>query len=125
MRALLAEARSRVAAALAAREPGSALCRVMSDALDDIVRSLFEIAAPGGEPVALLATGGEGRRETCPYSDIDLLFLTAGPPGDDARGLAVKLLYPLWDSGLEVGHAVRSLPEAVDLAASDLPTMTA
>src|SRR5262245_64186820 len=42
----------------------SALCRVMSDALDDIVRSLFEIAAPGGEPVALLATGGWGRRET-------------------------------------------------------------
>jgi len=95
----------------------------MSDALDDAVRAV--LATIGDVPkAAFLATGGWGRRDTCPRSDIDLLVLTPGPPDDRVRALAESLLYPLWDAGLEVGHAVRSVEEAANLAGDDLATMT-
>ena len=112
LRSVLDGARSRAAEALA--RGGLAACHVMSDALDAIVTEIAADLPPG---VALLATGGWGRRDTCPRSDIDLLVLTAGAPGEDVRAFAEKLLYPLWDAGLEVGHAVRSLPETFDLTA--------
>src|SRR5262249_62133652 len=45
--------------------------------------------------------------------------------GDAARALADRVLYPLWDGGVEVGHAVRSIPEAAALARDDLATLSA
>lgn len=128
-RAILEDARVRAARALAGGAGGREVCRLVSDALDGVVGRLFSLALEGATPkprVAVLATGGWGRRETCPYSDIDLLFLTAGPTDDRAvRELADRVLYPLWDSGLEVGHAVRTLDEGLTLAAEDLATATA
>ncbi len=127
---VLAGARSAVAAAIysgaAAGAGGVQACGLLSDELDTAVRRLWAEGPPpgGAQAVALLATGGWGRRETCPWSDIDLLFLTSGPP-EGAREAADRILYPLWDSGLEVGHAVRSLPEAIALAQEDLATATA
>ncbi len=124
-RAWLADARERARAAVTGageRAGGLAACHIMSDALDELVRGTAgEI--PSG--VALLATGGWGRRKTCPRSDIDLLVLTEGPPSDEHTAFAERLLYPLWDSGLEVGHAVRALPDALGLSADDLATTTA
>lgn len=127
MRALAEEARERARRGLEAGEGGLALCRGISDALDALVRALWELAERDGAAsgVALLATGGWGRREICPFSDIDLLFLTRDPPGDATRALADRVLYPLWDSGIEVGHAVRSLGDALELARDDLATTTA
>jgi [protein-PII] uridylyltransferase len=60
----------------------------------------------------------------CPYSDLDLWFLL---PSGDARGkeLAEAVLYPLWDLRLEVGHAVRTVDEAIALAREDLTAATA
>src|ERR1700749_4924260 len=46
-------------------------------------------------PVAILATGGFGRGELAPYSDLDLLVLCADPPGADVQKLAEAILYPL------------------------------
>jgi [protein-PII] uridylyltransferase len=114
--------RGEAAAALAAGVGGRAVSQRLSDALDGMVAGLWE-AGVGG--VALLATGGWGRRELSPWSDIDLLFATAEPPDDGVRELADRILYPLWDSGLEVGHAVRSVPDSAKLAATDLATATA
>ena len=127
LRTLLDNARADMARAQGQGAGGLAPCHAFSDALDAGVRALFQLAVreAGADPVALLATGGWGRRETCPYSDIDLLFLTAREPDDRVRALAERVLYPLWDSGLEVGHAVRSLDEAARLAREDLATATA
>ncbi len=121
-RALLAAARDRARDALAAGAPGLAVCNAMSDALDDLVRSVAP-ALPAG--LALAATGGWGRRDTCPYSDLDLLVLCREDQADAARALAEQLLYPLWDAGLELGHSVRTVAEAVALADTDLATQTA
>jgi [protein-PII] uridylyltransferase len=119
----LEQARARAAEVLE-RDGGVAACQAMCDGLDALVRRVFDtIEAPPG--TAVLATGGWGRRDTCPYSDVDLLVLTAGPATDAHRAFAEDLLYPLWDSGLEVGHAVRSLSEALELVANDLATATA
>ncbi|MBF0310739.1 MAG: [protein-PII] uridylyltransferase [Magnetococcales bacterium] len=74
---------------------------------------------------AVVATGGYGRRELAPYSDIDLLFVM--PKGVlPVLGMQVeRILYCLWDMGLEVGHAVRGIPECVDEAQLNIETRTA
>ncbi|MBF0609843.1 MAG: [protein-PII] uridylyltransferase [Magnetococcales bacterium] len=77
-----------------------------------------------GVPFSLIATGGYGRGELAPYSDIDLLFLL--PEGiHPGVGMQVeKMLYFLWDLGLEVGHAVRNLEECIDEAKKDVEIRT-
>ena len=80
------------------------------------------IDASVGE-LALVALGGYGRRELCPGSDIDLLLLHR--KGTKAVTAAEAVWYPIWDSGLKLGHALRSVSEATNLAGSDVESATA
>jgi [protein-PII] uridylyltransferase len=100
-----------------AANAGAALCRRLTAALDTDVAGLL----PSGGRLALVAVGGYGRGELCLYSDVDLMLLHAGalPAG------AERTFYPLWDAGLKVGHAVRSVREAVQAARENLETLTA
>jgi hypothetical protein len=68
--------------------------------------------------VALVAVGGYGRREMLPRSDLDVLLLHAGR--DDIAGIADRIWYPVWDSGAELDHAVRTVPQARRVAQADL-----
>ena len=91
-----------------------------------IDRHLKEMWASHAMPrnVALAAVGGYGRTEQFPCSDVDLLILLPAPA--DA-GLARKIeefVGTLWDSGIEVGHSVRTLDECVTLAATDVTVQT-
>jgi len=73
--------------------------------------------------VAVLAVGGYGRGEVSPHSDVDLLVLVDDrrrPSPEDLRGL----LYPLWDAGFQVGHAVCTPKEAIERARGDLEAAT-
>ena len=81
-------------------------------------------SALGPSPsVALAAVGGYGRGELSPFSDIDLLVLA--PAGSETTPATVRgLLYPLWDAGFEVGHAVRTPKETIERANADLDTAT-
>lgn len=72
----------------------------------------------------MAAVGGYGRGELSPHSDIDLLFLAA-PKADVNQAMLRGLLYPLWDAGFQVGHALRSPKEAIGRAAADLDAATA
>lgn len=74
---------------------------------------------PPGEPVALVAVGGLGREEPAPYSDLDLVLLHDLPP-KQVRAVADSIWYPVWDSGIGLDHAVRTVPETAQLAASDV-----
>ncbi|VEN72947.1 (Protein-PII)-UMP uridylyl-removing enzyme / (Protein-PII) uridylyltransferase [Candidatus Desulfarcum epimagneticum] len=76
-------------------------------------------------PCAILALGGYGRQEQCLMSDIDLLFLFEKtiPPG--AEDLVREFILPLWDMGVEVGHATRALKDCVEDAKKDVATLTA
>jgi [protein-PII] uridylyltransferase len=73
----------------------------------------------------MLATGGFGRREFAPYSDLDLIFLFEREPDEAGQQLAQRILHPLWDARLDAGHAVRSWDEALELPDSDLTAATA
>lgn len=122
--------RARLDATLAAlpaqlREPGqgSASCRAIALVYDRELAVRFASAA-GGARLALVATGGWARRELAPYSDIDFIVLH---DHDEAlaRQVCDRLLYPLWDEKLAIGHSVREPRAAARLARDDLATATA
>jgi [protein-PII] uridylyltransferase len=72
--------------------------------------------------VALAAVGGYGRGDLSMGSDLDLLLIH-NDSGHVAE-VAEHIWYPIWDSGMKLGHAVRTVDEALDLAAGDLDTAT-
>ncbi|MGH3828115.1 MAG: [protein-PII] uridylyltransferase, partial [Pseudonocardiaceae bacterium] len=71
-----------------------------------------------GRGSALVAVGALGRREVVPYSDLDLLLLHDGKR--DVTELANSLWYPVWDARIDLDHSVRTVGQAVQVAATDL-----
>ncbi|MCW7753911.1 [protein-PII] uridylyltransferase [Desulfobotulus sp. H1] len=86
------------------------------------VGPLMDIAR---NPYAIIALGGYGRMEQCVHSDVDILFLFEKDVPPAAEALIQEIIYPLWDIGLEVGHATRSVGECLSLASRDLEVLTA
>lgn len=90
--------------------------------------STFDRPDPTG--VALVAVGGYGRGELSFQSDIDVVLVHSGrramgrETGPDLREVADRIWYPIWDAGLKLGHAVRTVDEALALAADNLDTAT-
>jgi [protein-PII] uridylyltransferase len=122
--------RARLDATLAAlaerlRQPGqgAAACGAIAEVYDQELAERFT-AVGGGAELALVATGGWARRELAPYSDIDFIVLH---DGDEALAKQVcdRLLYPLWDEKLAIGHAVREPRAAARLGRDDVATATA
>jgi [protein-PII] uridylyltransferase len=114
-----------VLAALSLREPftAEAACRKIADVYDHALAERF-VEAAAGRPLALVATGGWARRELAPYSDIDFIILHDRDEAS-ARAACDRLLYPLWDEKLAIGHSVREPRAAGRLAKEDLATATA
>ncbi|MFG2697882.1 [protein-PII] uridylyltransferase [Kitasatospora sp. NPDC048407] len=98
--------------ALPARSRRTALARLADDWLTGLHRTA---GAPAG--TALVAVGGYGRGELSPRSDLDVLLLHDGPLDP---GVAERIWYPVWDSGIALDHAVRTPAEARKVAAEDL-----
>jgi [protein-PII] uridylyltransferase len=116
---------------------GRDICRGRAVMLDALLWHLWETARSGLSaqaqkefpPLALVAVGGYGRGELNPHSDIDFMFLhdgqvAAGKPLPYLSKLIDGVLYPLWDIGLKVGHAVRSIDDCVKVANSDMQSKT-
>ena len=98
--------------------------------LDDYFRQAFESSMVGPRmdisknPYAIVALGGYGREEQCIHSDVDLLFLFKKKVPPEAEDLIQEMVYPLWDIGLDVGYATRSLKECIVLASRDFEILT-
>jgi [protein-PII] uridylyltransferase len=98
--------------------------------LDDYFRQAFETSMVGprmdisNNPYTIIALGGYGREEQCIHSDVDLLFLFKKKVPAQAEKLIQEIVYPLWDIGLEVGYATRSLKECLALASQDFEVFT-
>src|SRR5882724_1097513 len=101
---------------------------------DEIIRIMFEFAQkhlyPAENPseaerMAIVATGGYGRGILAPGSDIDLLFLLPYKRTAWSEQIAEAILYCLWDMGLKVGHATRSVNECIRQSKADMPIRTA
>ncbi|MCB9653211.1 MAG: [protein-PII] uridylyltransferase [Deltaproteobacteria bacterium] len=136
---------------------GFFLARATTDLVDEMIQGLAALTRvalfrEGLSPedhrlldaLRIVALGGYGRRELCPRSDVDLLFIVpdfaplaspspvsgAGTAGMPVVPLVVDrfvktVLYALWDMGFEVGHAVRTVQQCVDAAAAEQSILTA
>lgn len=112
---------------------GNEACRRHSDAMDSILLALHDRSRRkylASSPdlkyrLAVVAVGGYGRKELCPKSDIDLLFLHPYKMDRYVEVMTEWMLYPLWDLGLDVGHSVRNVKETVRMAAMDDSIRTA
>lgn len=96
--------------------PGVAVNTILSASLDECI----EVMAASAPEMAIVAVGGYGRSELCLYSDIDLLLLHEGPVDENA---VRAILYPLWNSGLKIGHATRTVKGTLSFARDDLSTL--
>ncbi|VAW68535.1 [Protein-PII] uridylyltransferase / [Protein-PII]-UMP uridylyl-removing enzyme [hydrothermal vent metagenome] len=93
--------------------------------IDQILTCLFDhYFSDCAQNVSLIAVGGYGRGELHPASDIDLMLLLQDSETDQTREKLEQFLMLLWDSGLEIGHSVRTLEECVDEARKDITVMT-
>lgn len=98
-----------------------------SKMIDQLIMTLFLKHIPKDllDRLTLIAVGGYGREEMSLYSDIDLLFLTEGISIPILQPAIEKILYPLWDAKLDVGHAVRNINECLTVARNDHTVLTA
>ena len=97
----------------------------LSQLMDAFVVQVFEEVALQAEPAvaeqlrdqtALLAVGGTGRGDVCPYSDLDLLFLHTSPVKSVFESVASQMQRDLWDAGLKLGASVRTVADSVSWA---------
>lgn len=120
----LAEARAALAAGIEASRAPRPLLRAHARALDAIVRQAW-CEATINTDAALFATGGYGRRELYPGSDIDLAVVLAHPATPETHARLEPFIQRLWDLGLKTGASVRTLEETCTAAAADVATFTA
>lgn len=79
-----------------------------------------EIGITATSGFAIVASGGLGRGEMLPYSDLDLMLLHDNMPIDAVSEIAERLWYPLWDANIRIDHSVRTVPEALKVAGQDI-----
>jgi [protein-PII] uridylyltransferase len=134
LKAALTQARARAEGLLARDRHGRRCAERLALLQDEIIRILFEFAGSElypsrvpseAERMAVVATGGYGRGLLAPGSDIDLLFLLPYKQTAWGESIAEALLYCLWDMGLKVGHATRSVDESIRQAKADMTIRTA
>lgn len=117
---------------------GLKVCQARAAMVDVVLENLFlaaldlYVSQHGSIPckMALLATGGYGRRELNPHSDIDILFLYPEKVSDKnftlfQEVLAKEILYPLWDFGWKVGHASRDTEEVIQESKREIQSKNA
>jgi len=100
--------------------------------VDQFVRCIYDFADTAVYPdgidpsdrMSVTATGGYGRGELAPFSDIDIMFLLPGRQTLRMEQIVEYVLYMLWDSGLQVGHATRTIDDCVRLSKGDLTIRT-
>jgi [protein-PII] uridylyltransferase len=92
--------------------------------IDRLVADAWRRCLPADAPASLLATGGYGRGELYPNSDIDLLVLAEPRVQRKLEPAMARFFALLWDAGLAAGHAVRSVAQCVDAARGDIATLT-
>ncbi len=100
---------------------GGEVVRRRTELVDKTLCDAYGRLNNAGPMPALLATGGYGRGELNPHSDIDIMFLCRD---ENDRHRSLELLYILWDAGMDVGYSVRTVSESVSLARQDIKIRT-
>ncbi len=124
----LSDARSKMRASLEAGGSGLESAQGLASAIDLLIHVLYDFTIKHvfyaqnpteSEQLSVVAVGGYGRGALAPGSDIDLLFLLPYKQTAWGESAVEYMLYVLWDLGLKVGHATRSIEECLRLAKAD------
>jgi [protein-PII] uridylyltransferase len=94
---------------------GRTLLEELTERTDRTITDLFEKRFGGNElGWAIIALGGYGRKELCPFSDVDILLLAhrKTAQGDIEKALK-EMMYPLWDNGYTASYSVRTISQAL------------
>ena len=114
-------------------QDGEAAVRGHCFLIDQVVRVIHDIATErlytaanptSADQLCIVAYGGYGRGELAPHSDIDLLFLLPYKTTPRTEQVIEYVLYSLWDLGLKVGHATRSVDDCIRQAQDDMVIRT-
>jgi len=130
LREFLDEARAALRADHRRGMPGLAIVRRRTENTDAVVCHAAAhwsgLLGAGGtrRQWCLVAIGGYGRCELSPYSDVDLVFIVTDKNHKVLKEFNERIVHTLWDAGYEVGHALRTVDEYIDLASGDLSTKT-
>ena len=120
-------------AALETGADGREVVRYISHRHDLIIQALYDYTTThvyrsrnptDAEKISIIAVGGYGRGDLAPYSDIDLLFLLPYKQTPWGESVVEYMLYVLWDLGLKVGHATRTIDQSIQLSKEDLTIRT-
>lgn len=134
LKPVLAEARAILSLRVDAGEAGIPVARAFAGFMDDMIGALADHVVrrvyPADNPtkserLAAVAVGGYGRGRLAPGSDVDILFLLPYKQTAWGESVVETLLYVLWDLGLKVGHATRSVDESIRQAQGDMTIRTA
>lgn len=107
-------------------ETGFLMVRHLSNQFEKELIKQYRKITSLNSSTSLFALGGFGRREMCPLSDVDIMIVVTDGSDKTVVETGVKeLLYPMWQDGLKIGHAVRTLSECREMLNTDLITLTA
>ena len=132
LRGALEQGRAEIAKRLT-QAPGDGRAAAQATAYlhDQLVRLAYDFVTqrvldrPLDDQLALVGLGGTGRGEMAPFSDLDLMVLTATAPSADAERASEAILHLLWDLKLKVGHSIRSQSQLITIAKKDMTVRTA
>jgi [protein-PII] uridylyltransferase len=107
--------------------------RLLAGVQDQVISALYDFTTThvfrarnptAAERVSVCATGGYGRNSMAPSSDVDLMFVRPMRDAPWAESVIEYMLYMLWDMGLKVGHASRTISECLRAAREDMTIRT-
>ena len=133
VRAYLADVRAHLEWIHRTTGSGRGVNEANSDLIDRMIRRLFSLAEEihlgrGNEVedgIAVIAVGGYARREMSIHSDVDLLILYRDELTSYVEHISERLQYWLWDGGLTLGCATRTIEQTVALGLEDVTVRTA
>src|SRR5258708_924051 len=121
-RGTLASGRASIRSGFFAHPDTPKLLREHARLVDRVVRGVWREAGMPPE-LALLAVGGYGRGQLAPHADVDVLILL--PEHGVAPAAEIERFFAtLWDIGIELGHAVRTVGQCASEMAGDVTIRT-
>jgi [protein-PII] uridylyltransferase len=133
LKALLKTARAGASRQLVNDGNGRRCAEGLAKFQDELIRLVYDYTVAhvyratnpsDAERMAIIATGGYGRGLLAPYSDIDLLFLLPYKQTPWGESVIEYMLLLLWDLGLKVGHATRTVDQCIKLSRADMTIRT-
>ena len=119
-RAALSTGQAAIRMTYETRRSSSSMLRARAHLVDKALDGLWQAFAMPRD-TALIAVGGYGRGELFPCSDVDLMVLLSETASASLREKLSALIGALWDIGLDIGYSVRTVDEALEAAADDIP----